>query len=127
MADSGIIPWSLTMNAGSLLERTFTFTLPLTAAPYPLTGITAWEYVCRVTATDTGTPLISITTTTVTPGVIAVTATSSLSQVLLTINPVATVSLTPQQYYHALWSSPGTTSAFCWVSGNLIIAGTAQP
>jgi len=70
-------------------------------------------------------PLIDITTTTTTPGVISVNVPAG--QITLTINPAATVSIPPGQYYLSLWSNPGTSSAFCWLSGALIIQGTPQP
>lgn len=127
MNDSAGTPWTLTMPAGGLLERNFTFTVPGTGAPYAISGFT-WEYIARVNATDlTPGGLIDITTTPNSQGAIAVVTTASLSQVTLTLYPAATVGLTPGQYSHALWSNPSTSSAYPFAAGQLIIAGTAQP
>ena len=127
MIDSAVLTWTLTMPAGSQVQRNFSFTVPGTGAPYATSGLT-WEYVARPTATDlTSPPLIQVTTTPSTQGVITVLSTTATPQLLLTLYPAATVSLTPAQYFHTLWSSPGSSNAFCWVSGNLIIQGTAQP
>lgn len=116
------------MPVGSSQIWNFVFTNPGTGTPYALTGITSWEYVARPSATDaTSPPLIDITLTTTTPGVITVTATASLSQVQLTINPAATSGIAPAELFHALWSNPGTSTQFCWLSGPLILQATAQP
>ncbi|HTQ88662.1 MAG TPA: hypothetical protein VMK84_04135 [Streptosporangiaceae bacterium] len=121
-------PWSLRMPAGSLGEWVFGFTTtaPGGTTPYTITGAT-WEYVARTSATDVSTPLIDITTTATIQGVLTVTATATLSQVQLTLSPVATATLTPGTYYHAFWMNPGTTGAFCWLSGQLFIDGNPQP
>jgi hypothetical protein len=125
--DSAGTPWTLTMPAGGLLERVFTLTVPGTGAPYDISGL-AWEYIARVSATDT-TPggLIDVTTTPGSQGLITVVSTAAMSQVVLTLYPAATSGLTPGIYAHALWSDPGTSSAYPWVSGGLIIAGNPQP
>jgi len=79
--------WTLRMPQGTLQQWTFTFTEPGPAGvPYPISGAT-WEYVVRANAADTGVPLISITTALTSAGQITVTATASLSQVLLDIPP----------------------------------------
>jgi len=119
------------MPAGSLQEWAFTFTIAAPfygpSTPYPITGAT-WEYVVRANATDVGTPLIDITTTPTSAGLITVTSTGSLSQVLLAIYPPATATLTPGSFYHALWMWPGnSTSAFTWVTGQLVVQGNPQP
>jgi len=124
---SSVQPWTLRMPAGSQQQWNFTFTTtaPGGATPYPISGKT-WEYVVRTTATDTGAPLIDITTLVSGYGQIAVTATAALSQILLTVTPAATASLTPGTYWHALWMNPGPAQ-FTWLTGNLIIQGNAQP
>jgi hypothetical protein len=116
------------MPAGSLTEWTFTFTTtaPGGTTPYPIPGST-WEYVVRSTATDTGSPLIDITTTPNSQGSLTVTSTATLSQVLLALAPAATVNLAPGTYYQTLWMDPGTSTAFTWLTGNLFIDGNPQP
>lgn len=125
---SAILNWTLTMPVGSLQQWDFTFTNPGTGTPYPFGSITAWEFICRATATDS-TPggLFEITELTTTPGTIVVTASASLSQVQLTINPAGTSAITPGEYFAALWSNPSASTAYCWLSGPLILQATAQP
>jgi hypothetical protein len=120
--------WTLEMPAGSLQQWTFTFTVPAPGgtAPWPFTRA-SWEYVARVSATDTGAPLIQLTDALGTFGVIVVTSTATLSQLLLEIYPGATEPLAPGTYYHALWMNPGSTSALCVFDGLLIIDGAPQP
>ena len=126
---SSVLPWTLTMPAGSLQQWVFTFTTPAAAGPpvpYPITGYT-WEYVARTTAADLGTPLISLTTTPTANGVLAVTATATLSQVLLEIYPPATAAL-DGNFAHSLWMQPGNpAAAFTWFTGALNVAGNPQP
>ncbi len=126
---SSVQLWTLRMPAGSLQQWLFTMTTtaPGGTTPYPLAGVTGWEYVVRAAATDTGPPLFGVTTTPSTAGALVVTATSTLSQVLLDIYPAATAALTPGTYAHGLWMNPGTSSAFSWITGALIIQGTPQP
>lgn len=117
--------WNLTMGYGSLIEYLFTFTYPSTGALYDITGLT-WEYVARATGTSSGSPLISVTATPNSQGVLTVTP--SASTVLLTLYPAATSSLAPGNYSHSLWSDPGSaTAAYTWFSGALTITGNAQP
>ena len=118
--------WALTMPAGSLQQWNFGFTVPGSTSPYPISGAT-WEYVVRTSATDTGPPLIGLTTTPTAEGALVVTATGALSQVLLEIFPSATQSLAPGIYYHALWQNPGTPSALAVAGGALQIDGAPQP
>jgi hypothetical protein len=127
---SSVLPWALTMPAGSLQQWQFSFTTLAAAGPtqpYPVTGAT-WEYVARPTATDLSVPpLISLTTAETASGVLVVTATATVSQVLLQIYPPATAGLNGE-YFHALWMWPGNgTSAFTWVTGPLIVQGNPQP
>lgn len=127
---SSVNPWTLRMAAGSLQQWLFEFTTtaPGGATPYPIGGATGWEYVARPSATDvTVPPMIDITTTPSTAGVLTVTSSSSASSVLLNMYPAATASLTPGTYYHALWESPGGSTAFCWATGLLIVEGNPQP
>jgi len=118
------------MPLGSLQQWTFTFTtvnqMTGQSQPYPISGAT-WEYAARLNATDTGAPLISLTTTPNAQGVLIVTATAALSSVQLDIYPAATQSLAAQTYSHVLWMNPGTSSAFAWWEGPLIIQATSQP
>lgn len=116
------------MPAGSLQQWTFTFTVASAsgpATPYPIGGAT-WEYVARTSPGDLGTPLIDITTTPTSAGVITVTFTSVLAQVLLTIYPAATAGLNGS-YSHSLWMDPGTPSALTWCTGSLLVDGNPQP
>jgi hypothetical protein len=128
---SSVIPWSLTLPAGSLQQWTFTFTVISQTTgqqvPYPLTGVTGWEFVVRPVQTDlTVPPLISITTIPSLEGQLVITSTATLSTAQLTITPSATVSLNGE-YWSSLWMNPNTTSAFSWVSGPFVVAATAQP
>ena len=122
-------PWTLRMPAGSAQEWAFTLSSAPTGGytpPWPVPGGTTWEYVVRPTPTDDTTPLIEVTTTSSSAGVITVTSTSLLSQVLLTVTASATASL-DGTYYHTLWMNPSTSGAYAWVTGVLIVAGNPQP
>jgi hypothetical protein len=116
------------MPAGSLQQWLLTLTdiLPASNPPFPITGAT-WEYVARSTPTDTGTPLIKITTSASAAGLLTVISTASVSSVLLQIYPAATVSLAPGTYYHAMWMDPGTPSALSVFDDLLLIDGAPQP
>jgi hypothetical protein len=117
------------MPLGSLQQWTFTFTtvnaITGQSAPYPIAGAT-WEYVVRATPSAGGT-LISFGTAATSQGVLAVTATSVLSQVQLTMYPAATQGLASDTYSQALWANPGSGSAIAWAAGPLIVTGTPQP
>jgi hypothetical protein len=112
------------MPVGSVQEWQFTFTVPATGALYAIVGFT-WEWVVRANPGDTGTPLVSITTTPSAPG--SLTVNTGLSQVLMTVNPAATASMAAGQYTQALWSNPSTSSAFCWLAGGLVLQAAPQP
>lgn len=117
------------MLAGSYQAWTFTFTLPMPASspPYPITDAT-WEYVARTSATDTTEPpLIEITTSVTSAGLITITDSVTVSSALLAIYPAATATLAPGTYYHSLWMNPATASAYPWFGGPLLIAGNPQP
>ena len=120
--------WTLQMAAGSVQDYTFTFESPgqFSTTPYPISGAT-WEYVVRATPTAGGTAVISLTTSPNTQGFLSVTATASLSQVLMTLYPSATASLAPATYYHALWQNPSSGSAYTWFTGLLQVQGNPQP
>ena len=120
--------WTLELAAGSAMNATFTFTTgaPGGVTPYSISGAT-WEYVVRATPTTGGTPLIEVTTTVSSAGLITATSTSTLSQILLALYPAATASLAPGAYSQALWQNPSTTTAFCWALGSLVITGAPQP
>ena len=119
--------WTLRMAAGSLQQWQFAFTIndPSVIEPYPIDGAT-WEYVVRDTATDTGSPVFSITTAASAAGLITVTSSATVSQVALDIYPAATAAL-DGTYYHTLWMDPSTSSQFTWVTGNLLVQGNPQP
>jgi hypothetical protein len=116
------------MAAGSVQEITCSFTATYAAStgPWPITGAT-WEYVVRETATDTGSPVFSVTTASSSSGLITITDTGTVSQALLSLYPAATAGLTPGTYFHALWMNPSTPGAYAWFSGNLMIYGCPQP
>lgn len=115
--------WNLQVPAGALQEWVFTFA-QADGTPYPLAG-TTWEYVARTQPTDTGTPLVKLTTAASAQGHLTVDETDS--QVTFTLYPAATASLTPGSYYHALWMDPGTADAYPWLTGALQVAGNPQP
>jgi len=121
---SSLQPWNLRMPAGSAQQWAFTLTTQTPAGyfPYPITGAT-WEYVARVSPTDTSVPLLYVTTTITAAGEITTTTSAILSQVTLSISATATGALTPGTYYHCMWMNPGTPSALAVFDGNLIIAG----
>lgn len=122
-------PWSLRMDQGAEQQWLFTFTTgaPGGVTPWPISGST-FEYVARTSATDLMVPpLIKITTSPSSAGLLTVTSNSATSSVQLTMYPAATVSLTPGTYYQALWASPGTTSAVTIFNGLLLITGAPQP
>lgn len=126
---SSIDPWQLQMPAGSLQQWLFTFTYINAAGievPYPIDP-SSWEYVARTSPTDVGTPLISLTPTPTSNGVLVVTTSAAVSTVLLEIYPPATVNL-DGNYWHSLWMQPGnSTSAFTWFTGPLLVSGNPQP
>lgn len=119
--------WQLRMPAGSLQQWQFTFTTPAPGStpPYPISGAT-FEYVVRTSQSDLGTPVIDITATPSSFGLIVVTSTAALSQVLLDIYPAATASLSGT-YFHALWMNPGGSSALTWFTGLFLVDGNPQP
>jgi hypothetical protein len=125
---SSVLPWTLLMPAGSAQNWTFSFTTtaPGGVTPYSISA-TAWEYVVRSSATDMGTPLVKLTPTAGTNGVLTVTSTATVSSVEIEMFPVATAALTPGAYFHALWEYPSTTTAVTWATGNLIVQGNPQP
>ena len=116
------------MPAGSAQDYCFTFeaTAPFSTTPYPISGAT-WEYVVRATPTASGTAVISLTTSPNSQGFLTVTATASLSQVLMSLYPSATASLAPGTYYHTLWQNPGSGTAYTWFTGLLQVQGNPQP
>ena len=121
--------WTLRMPAGTLQQwnTAFTTNAPGGTTPYPISGST-WEYVVRVSPTDaTVPPLIEFGTSGNSQGILVVTASLSVSNVLMQMYPAATASLTPGTYYHTLWMDPGTSNAVSWWSGLLLIDGTPQP
>lgn len=122
-------PWSLKMDQGTEQQWLFTFTTgaPGGVTPWPISGYT-FEYVARTSSADlTVPPLIKITTSPSSAGLLTVTSNSATSSVQLTMYPAATVSLTPGVFYHALWQNAGTTSALTIFNGLLLINGAPQP
>jgi hypothetical protein len=118
------LTWALTTPAGSAAQYEITLTLADGITPYPIGGAT-WEYVVRISAGDTGTPLLSITTVPSSAGVITV-ETSPESVVTLTLYPAATAAIYGT-YRHSLWMNPGTPQAFAFILGSLVAAAAPQP
>lgn len=127
---SSVQTWNLRMPAGSLQQWLFTMTTtaPPGNLPYPITGATGWEYIVRTTSTDT-TPggLVQITANPSTAGALVVTATASVSSVLLDMYGAATAAITPGTYFHALYMNAGNSGQFAWFTGLLILEGNPQP
>ena len=117
--------WTLRVAAGSLQQWTVTLTSLEggTVVPYPAGGAT-WEYVAAATAT--GPPLFTITPAGTPSGVLTVTATDSVTQVVVEIYPSATAALSGS-YVHALWMNPGTAAAICVAEGPLQVTEIPQP
>lgn len=123
--DGGTAEWNLAVTAGSLATQVIGLTNP-DGSPWDIAGDT-WEYTVRTTASGTGMPLLTVTTTANADGVLDVTATASQSQVLLTLYPAATAGLNPGTLFHALWANPGSPSAVAVAAGELTISAVAQP
>ena len=113
--------WSVTVAQGGQANYGFGIRNP-DGSPYPIDGL-AWEYVIR---SPDGRTDIPITTTPSDAGQLTVT-TSGQSLVQLTISPDATNGIPAGCYSHALWSNPGTPTAFLWVTGSLVVQAVAQP
>lgn len=108
---------------GSLAQASFVFQND-DGSLYNITGAT-WEYVVRIGPSDrSAAPLLSITTTSTSAGVLVVT--TSTSTVALTINPAGTASLKPGIYSHTLWMNPNTTTAYAWLTGQFTLNAAAQ-
>ncbi|GAB2696010.1 hypothetical protein [Kitasatospora kifunensis] len=122
MALRNVANWELAVGSQSSLQ--FVFTQP-SGALYNITGL-SWEFRVRTDPTDTSTaPLIEITQTGNAQGLI--TANTSASTVLLTLNPAATQTMAAATYAWALWSNPGTTTATQWVGGSFRLDPVVQP
>ena len=117
--------WNLSTGQGSAGQYAFTLTT-LSGSPYPVAGAT-WEYVIRPVS-GLGPSLLALTTVPTSAGGLTVIADEELSQVVLTLNPLATSQLPAGQYSHALWMNPGSpTSAFLWLVGSLAVNLVPQP
>lgn len=116
--------WNLQVPAGALQEWVFTFTAA-DGSLFPLDGHT-WEYVARTSPTDTGTPVVKLTTVAGSQGVLTVDV--AASAVKFTLYPAATADLAPAAFHHALWMDPGDpVSAYPWLAGALQVVGNPQP
>lgn len=116
--------WTLEMPYGSLQEYLFTFSYPSTGVLYDISGLT-WEFVVRATGTSTGSPLISVTSTANSQGLLTIDTAASTVQ--LTLYPAATAGLATGQYAMSLWANPSTTGAYTWLNGPLVLQGNPQP
>lgn len=119
------LQWNSTSSAGSVWRSRFAFTNKDDGTRIDLTGLT-WEFVVRRSPTETGQPLISVTTTPGAQGSIVVDlATSTLT---VTLTPAATGPLGKGDYWLALWSDPTDTSGrLCWVNGIFTSALVSLP
>jgi hypothetical protein len=116
--------WSVEVPGGYQHTQNFQLTNP-DGSPYPVDGAT-WEYVVRFSPADTsGTPLIRVTTTASSQGVLAVT-TSPNTVIGVTLNPTATAPLPAGIYSHALVMNPGTASAMPWIVGSFVVDAVTQ-
>lgn len=119
--------WDATVAQGSAQSFNARFVIPWTSIPAAIDPA-AWQYVVRETSDDgTGTPLVAITTTADSAGVLAVTNTAALAQVNIQMYAAATQALPPGDYSHALWEYPGQPDALAMFTGQLIITEAAQP
>lgn len=118
------LPWDLRLPQGGQQTVKFLLKQANGITPYDITGRT-FEYVVRADPTDTGSPLVQITTALTTQGQLVVdTAKSSVSLNLLS---AATAGLSPETYYHAFWMDPGQPSAFNWFAGKFFVDPASQP
>lgn len=92
--------------------------------PYDITG-RAFEYVVRADPNDSGTPLVSITSSLSSAGVLTIDVPKAI--VNLTILNPATAALTPGTYYHSFWMEPSQPTAFNWFIGKLFVDPASQP
>ena len=123
-SSTSVQPWNLNLPAGSYQAWQFSLTIAGSISPFPISGAT-WEYVVRTSQTDAGTPLIKITTTVSSAGLI--TPTTATGTVLLEIYAAATAALAPGTYYQTLWMNPGLGNALAWVTGPFVVTGNPQP
>lgn len=119
-----------TVNSTSIPQGAlYTALYVLTNADGSLYNISAatFEYVVRIDPTDTSiVPLLKITTTPSSNGVLTVNTGSS--SVTVTLNPAATANLPIRTLCaQALWMNPGTVTAIPWLSGQFIIMPVSQP
>lgn len=123
MALRNIANWELPV--GGIASLQCVITQPPNGIPYNITGL-SWEFRVRTDALDTSTaPLIEITQTANAQGVI--TANVTTATVLITLNPAATQTMPVGTYAWALWSNPGTPTAFPWVGGTFRLDPVVQP
>lgn len=116
--------WGAEVAGGYQYTQNFQLQNP-DGTPYPVGGAT-WEYVVRSSPTDASlTPLIKITPSANSQGVVTV-ATSPNTVVSVTLNPAATAGLAPGVYAHALVMNPGTSSAMPWIIGSFTVDAVAQ-
>lgn len=124
ITQASTVNWT-SIPTGSLYSASFV----LTNADGSLYNISAatFEYVVRIDPGDTSTtPLVKLTTTPGTEGVLTVN--TGTSTVTITLNPAATMTLpTRSLYAHALWMNPATLTAVPWFSGQFIVTPVAQP
>lgn len=113
--------WSNGTPQGSSATWQFGFTNS-DGTNYPIAGL-SWEYVIRAL----GYPNVQVAVTTADSANGVLTADTAASTLTLLLKPAATSGLTPGRYSHALWSNPGTDSAFCWVAGTFDVLVAAQP
>ncbi len=117
------LPWDLHLPQGGQQSINFLLKNADGITPYPITGRT-FKYVVRATAADTGTPLVSVTSSANAQGVLTITTAKAL--VNLQLFSAATSGLTAGTYYHGFWMDPGLSTAFNWFSGKFFVDPAAQ-
>lgn len=114
--------WTLTTVTGSYASYVITIADQL-GDPWDTDG-TTWSYVANISAGYSGPPVLSVTTTPTSAGMLTVTSTGVVELVLY---PAATAALKAGDYRHTLWMDPGEQSAFAWATGTLAVESSPQP
>lgn len=117
--------FSIQMGVGSQWSQAYTFQ----NADGSLIDLTTktFEFVVRTDPSEltATTPLIKVTTTSGTQGVITVNTSTATATV--TLSPTATAVLAQQAYPYSLWMDPGLTDATAWVTGTVFAFLIAVP
>lgn len=118
------VPYNTIGYPGSVWAATFQF-LNSDGSLMNITGKT-FEYVLRTSTAATGSPTLSVSTTSSADGSIVVT--TSTSSILVTITPTGTALLAPNTVYSAtLWMDPGLTDATVMANGAFTTSAATAP